>query len=47
VRGDRDVKYEQVVYVMTLLQKAGAESVGLMTDPALVQGQAASEATRR
>jgi len=47
VRGDRDVKYEQVVYVMTLLQKAGAESVGLMTDPALVQGQIESEATRR
>jgi biopolymer transport protein TolR len=47
VRGDRDVRYEQVVSVMTLLQKAGAESVGLMTDPALVQGQVESEATRR
>jgi biopolymer transport protein TolR len=34
VRGDRDVPYGRVVYVMTLLQKAGASSVGLMTDPA-------------
>ncbi len=33
VRGDRAVPYGQVVYVMTLLQKAGAPSVGLMTDP--------------
>ena len=33
VRGDKGVKYAQVVYVMTLLQKAGAGSVGLMTDP--------------
>ena len=34
VRGDKDVPYGRVVYVMTLLQKAGAPSVGLMTDPA-------------
>ena len=33
VRGDRDVPYGRVVYLMTLLQKAGAPSVGLMTDP--------------
>jgi len=34
VRGDKAVPYGRVVYVMTLLQKAGAPSVGLMTDPA-------------
>ena len=39
VRGDKDVKYAQVVYVMTLLQKSGAGSVGLMTDPPLAQAQ--------
>jgi len=33
VRGDKAVPYGRVVYVMTLLQKAGAPSVGLMTDP--------------
>ena len=33
VRGDQSVSYGQVVYLMTLLQKAGAPSVGLMTDP--------------
>lgn len=34
VKGDREVAYEKVVRVMTLLQKAGAPSVGLMTkDP--------------
>ncbi len=33
VRGDKNVPYGHVVYVMTLLQKAGAPSVGLMTDP--------------
>jgi len=33
VRGDTAVPYGRVVYVMTLLQKAGAPSVGLMTDP--------------
>ena len=33
VRGDKDVPYGRVVHVMTLLQKAGAPSVGLMTDP--------------
>lgn len=34
VKGDRDVPYGQVVTAMTMLQKAGAPSVGLMTRPA-------------
>ncbi len=33
VRGDRDVRYEQVVNLMVLLQEAGVPSVGLMTQP--------------
>ncbi|TNF35410.1 MAG: protein TolR [Gammaproteobacteria bacterium] len=32
VRGDRDVGYGSVVDVMVLLQKAGIEKVGLMTE---------------
>ena len=32
VRGDRNVPYGDVVFVMGLLQKAGAPSVGLMTE---------------
>ena len=32
VRGDRSVPYGDVVHVMTLLQKAGAPSVGLITE---------------
>ncbi|NOX08924.1 MAG: ExbD/TolR family protein [Gammaproteobacteria bacterium] len=32
VRGDNNVGYGKVVHVMTLLQNAGAPSVGLMTD---------------
>jgi biopolymer transport protein TolR len=32
VRGDRDVDYGRVVDAMVLLQKAGVEKVGLMTD---------------
>jgi biopolymer transport protein TolR len=49
VRGDKDVKYAQVVYVMTLLQKAGAGSVGLMTDPpqSLPQSSNPPRAVRR
>jgi biopolymer transport protein TolR len=31
VRGDENVPYGDVVYVMTLLQKAGAPSIGLIT----------------
>ena len=33
VRGDQAVSYGKVVHAMTLLQAAGAPSVGLMTDP--------------
>ena len=33
VRGDRRVDYGEVVKVMTLLQGAGADSVGLLTEP--------------
>ena len=33
VRGSRQVSYEAVVNAMVLLQRAGAPSVGLMTDP--------------
>ncbi|NOZ52018.1 MAG: protein TolR [Gammaproteobacteria bacterium] len=34
IRGDANVQYEKVVTAMTLLQKAGAPSVGLITRPA-------------
>lgn len=33
VKGDRDANYGQVVQAMVLLQKAGAEHVGLITQP--------------
>jgi biopolymer transport protein TolR len=33
IRGDRRVDYGQVVRAMTLLQAAGAPSVGLITEP--------------
>jgi len=33
VRGDKDAAYGKVVYAMTLLQQAGAPSVGLLTQP--------------
>jgi len=33
VRGDRHVDYGEVVRLMTLLQDAGAPSVGLLTEP--------------
>jgi len=33
VRGDKDAAYGHVVYAMTLLQQAGAPSVGLLTKP--------------
>lgn len=32
VRGDKDANYDQVVQLMVLLQGAGAESVGLVTE---------------
>ncbi len=35
VRGDRNVDYGRVVSVMVMLQDAGAENVGLITDPAV------------
>jgi len=33
VRGDRNVAYGRVITVMTLLQAAGVDSVGLVTEP--------------
>jgi biopolymer transport protein TolR len=33
VKGDRDVQYGRVVKAMVMLQKAGAEDVGLITEP--------------
>lgn len=33
VKGDKDVAYNKVVSLMALLQKAGAQDVGLITDP--------------
>ena len=33
VRADTELEYGKVVEIMTVLQKAGAESVGLITDP--------------
>jgi biopolymer transport protein TolR len=32
VRGDKDVNYGKVITAMALLQKAGAPSVGLITE---------------
>ena len=34
IRGDRQADYGEVVKAMTLLQSAGAPSVGLLTEPA-------------
>ncbi len=34
VRGDQNVEYGRVVAVMVMLQEAGAENVGLLTNPA-------------
>lgn len=33
VKGDQSLAYGEVIRVMTVLQKAGAKSVGLITDP--------------
>ena len=33
VRADKTIPYGEVIEVMTVLQRAGAESVGLVTDP--------------
>ena len=37
VRGDKDANYGKVVAAMVLLQKAGAKSVGLITDPSQLE----------
>lgn len=33
VRGDRNARYEDVIGVMVVLQNAGADSIGLITQP--------------
>ena len=33
VRGDQAIAYGEIIKVMTVLQRAGAQSVGLITDP--------------
>ncbi|MBU6377533.1 MAG: protein TolR [Gammaproteobacteria bacterium] len=38
VKGDRDVPYGRVVEAMVLLQGAGAQKVGFLTDPVSVRG---------
>ena len=38
VRADTELEYGKVVEIMTVLQKAGAESVGLITDPPDLSG---------
>ena len=42
VRADHTLDYGMVVSVMTVLQKAGAESVGLITDPPDISAAAGS-----
>lgn len=37
VRGDKSVDYGRVITVMVMLQDAGAENVGLITDPAAIE----------
>ena len=37
VRGDRNVSYGDIVVLMSLLQRAGVPSVGLMTEPGLLR----------
>ena len=37
VRGDNGVDYGRVVTVMVMLQQAGAENVGLITDPTVTE----------
>lgn len=43
VRADHTLDYGRVVSVMTVLQKAGAESVGLITDPPDISAAAGEE----
>ncbi|NOX52323.1 MAG: protein TolR [Gammaproteobacteria bacterium] len=38
IKADHNLDYGQVVAVMTVLQKAGAQSVGLITDPPTIEG---------
>lgn len=38
IKADHTLDYGQVVAVMTVLQKAGADSVGLITDPPQIEG---------
>ena len=38
IKADHVLDYGEVVKVMTVLQKAGAESVGLITDPPVLEG---------
>ena len=37
IKADHELDYGEVVKVMTVLQKAGAESVGLITDPPVIE----------
>jgi len=37
IKADHALDYGAVVRVMTVLQKAGAESVGLITDPPTIE----------
>jgi len=37
IKADHNLEYGAVVRVMTVLQKAGAESVGLITDPPIIE----------
>ena len=38
IKADHSLDYGEVVGVMTVLQKAGANSVGLITDPPTLEG---------
>ena len=38
IKADHSLDYGKVVGVMTVLQKAGAKSVGLITDPPVLEG---------
>jgi len=38
IKADHSLDYGEVVSVMTVLQKAGAKSVGLITDPPTLEG---------
>jgi biopolymer transport protein TolR len=39
IRSDRNVSYGVVIKAMTILQSAGAPSVGLITDPPVITGR--------